>query len=184
MTSKKILILITLIVTIAYQKTFSSSNIGKAQSVINTFETAIAAYYHIHLKYPSSEEGLNAILPFLYSNEIPTDPWGNKYQYLYPGRYNRDKFDIFSFGPDGISKTNGNDYDDLNNWRNPNIPLNSIYFLSILILIISILFLIFSFKIKANKKIIKIFILILRLLSIMYIIIFLLIIFYNYFIIF
>jgi general secretion pathway protein G len=46
--------------------------------------------------------------------EIPADPWGNPYQYVYPGQQNAhlDKPDIWSWGPDQQSGTE----DDIGNW--------------------------------------------------------------------
>ena len=45
-------------------------------------------------------------------NKIPTDPWGEPYQYRYPGVKNKDRYDLWSKGPD---KTDGTD-DDIGNW--------------------------------------------------------------------
>ena len=44
------------------------------------------------------------------------DSWGNEIRAVIPGKYNKSGVDVFSVGADGISKTNGNDPDDLNNW--------------------------------------------------------------------
>jgi hypothetical protein len=46
-----------------------------------------------------------------------TDPWGNKYIYRYPAVVGSKPFDLYSFGKDGISKSGGNDSDDINNWN-------------------------------------------------------------------
>ena len=51
-------------------------------------------------------EGMNHIL-----KQVPKDPWGNDYQYRYPGTHNTNGADLFSFGPDGRE---GND--DIDNW--------------------------------------------------------------------
>ena len=53
---------------------------------------------------------LNAQLPF-------KDPWGSPYIYKIPGKYNPDSFDFYSMGRDGISKTEGNDPDDISTWN-------------------------------------------------------------------
>ena len=39
------------------------------------------------------------------------DPWGNPYQYRYPGTHNPDKYDVWSWGPDGHESA-----DDIGNW--------------------------------------------------------------------
>jgi general secretion pathway protein G len=45
--------------------------------------------------------------------ELPDDPWGNKYQYANPGVHNPDSYDIYSYGPD---QEDGTD-DDIGNWK-------------------------------------------------------------------
>jgi len=56
---------------------------------------------------PSSWKG-----PYL-ANEIPVDPWGNKYIYKCPGVHNPSSYDVSSNGADG--KPGGND--DITNWQ-------------------------------------------------------------------
>lgn len=65
-------------------------------------------------RYPTTEEGLQALVsapangadrwrgPYLEGGKLPLDPWGNPYQYRYPGTKNPDGYDVFSFGPDGV----------------------------------------------------------------------------------
>jgi general secretion pathway protein G len=71
---------------------------------LDTFEVTVG-------RYPSTEEGLHALATTLPDNPrgrkqpilktVPRDPWGNEYQYVYPGTHNRDSYDLWSFGPDG-----------------------------------------------------------------------------------
>ena len=81
-------------------------------------------------RYPSSAEGLNALIkrpsdiseapwrsPYLDCETIPTDPWGHNYVYTFPGTHFTNRFDIYSYGADGLSRTSGNDADDINNWK-------------------------------------------------------------------
>ncbi len=79
--------------------------------------------------YPSTAEGLQALLTapsgkadrwrrkYIDSNtgKPPLDPWGREYQYAYPGTKNKDDYDLWSMGPDGISGT----ADDIGNWPPP-----------------------------------------------------------------
>ncbi len=44
------------------------------------------------------------------------DSWNNAFVYQCPGAHNTNAFDIYSLGPDGVSKTGGGDPDDINNW--------------------------------------------------------------------
>ncbi|MCZ6584913.1 MAG: type II secretion system protein GspG, partial [Gammaproteobacteria bacterium] len=49
-----------------------------------------------------------------YLNSVPSDPWSNTYQYLYPGQQR--EFDVFSYGADG--QEGGQDIDaDIGNWN-------------------------------------------------------------------
>lgn len=75
--------------------------------------------------YPSSEEGLNALIespdsakrwngPYLQKNKIPLDPWQNEYHYVSPGEHG--KFDLFSYGADGKEGGEGEDQ-DLVSWQ-------------------------------------------------------------------
>ncbi len=68
-------------------------------------------------KYPNSSEGLQALVapkdnvrPFL--PNVPKDPWGNDYVYVYPGVHNPGGFDLMSYGPDGVAGGG----DDVGNW--------------------------------------------------------------------
>jgi len=47
-----------------------------------------------------------------YLDNLPVDPWGNPYVYVYPGRHNPTGYDLYSVGPDGKAGTE----DDIVNW--------------------------------------------------------------------
>lgn len=49
---------------------------------------------------------------YLDSTNLPIDPWGNDYIYEYPGKHNKNGYDLFSAGPDGKPGTD----DDICNW--------------------------------------------------------------------
>lgn len=96
----------------------------KAQQDIRTLENALRMYKLDNLYYPSTDQGLQALvekpdtepLPRKWAKEgyidrLAEDPWGNPYLYLQPGVHG--SFDIFSLGPDGQSDTE----DDLGNWN-------------------------------------------------------------------
>jgi general secretion pathway protein G len=79
--------------------------------------------YRMHMgSYPSTEEGLNALLDAPggdkarhwkgpYIDTLPEDPWKNRYQYRFPGQHNPRGYDIWSMGPDGRPSD-----DDIGNW--------------------------------------------------------------------
>jgi general secretion pathway protein G len=48
-----------------------------------------------------------------YVDKIPEDPWGNPYQYKYPGTKNTDGYDLYSWGPDGDPAEG----DNIGNWQ-------------------------------------------------------------------
>lgn len=76
--------------------------------------------------YPATNEGLAALVtaptnnadrwkgPYLdvTGGKLPADPWGEPYQYRYPGTKNAGKYDIYSKGPDKAADT----ADDIGNW--------------------------------------------------------------------
>jgi general secretion pathway protein G len=92
---------------------------------ISNFETALDAFKIVVGRYPATTEGLRVLIekpandpgywerPFM--KNVPLDPWGNEYQYVYPGVHNVDSYDLSSFGPDG--KPGGGD-DIVNWWEN------------------------------------------------------------------
>ena len=92
--------------------------------VKESLSTALQAY-KIHMgDYPSTEEGIQALItapaknsdrwrgPYIEGNKKPVDPWGEEYLYKYPGVHNKTGYDLWSKGPD---KTDGTD-DDIGNW--------------------------------------------------------------------
>ncbi len=101
------------------------ANVTKAKTDIRAIESAMKFYRLDNFVYPTSEQGLDALVtkpndpnlrnwnPQGYMERIPSDPWGNPYQYLSPG--NNGEIDIYSFGRDG--RPGGTDLDaDIGNW--------------------------------------------------------------------
>lgn len=83
------------------------------QTIVGTFGIAMDLFEQDTGGYPSSEEGLHALIlnrqivnwhgPYLKSASVPLDPWGNQYKYTYPSELTSSEFlyDIVSAGPDG-----------------------------------------------------------------------------------
>lgn len=101
----------------------------KAQMDIGTLDTALKMYKLDNSVYPSTEQGLQALVEppgvgrlapkwreggYLEKRKIPADPWGGDYIYLCPG-VNSD-FDLISYGADGEPGGEGADK-DINNWE-------------------------------------------------------------------
>ncbi len=96
-----------------------------ARTDINTLVQALKRYRLDNQRYPSTEQGLNALVvrptagavppnwkPYL--DKLPADPWGRPYQYLNPGV--RGEIDVFSFGADGQAGGEGKDA-DIGSWQ-------------------------------------------------------------------
>ena len=86
--------------------------IEKAKTDIALLEQAAEMYKLDMFTYPKAEDGLLSLLKIPrelsgsvryreggYIKRLPKDPWGNNYQYKFPGE--KSNFDIFSFGADG-----------------------------------------------------------------------------------
>lgn len=97
-----------------------------AQQDIRTIVQALKLYRLDNQRYPSTEQGLDALVkppsqPPLppnwkaggYLERLPLDPWRRPYQYLSPGI--RGEIDVFSFGADGIGGGEGFDA-DIGSW--------------------------------------------------------------------
>ncbi len=102
---------------------------GAQQSTVQLFvresmKTSLTTY-RIHMgDYPASAEGLQALVtrpaaksdrwfgPYIDGGKIPLDPWGEPYQYAYPGTRNKSSYDLWSKGPDRQTGTE----DDIGNW--------------------------------------------------------------------
>jgi general secretion pathway protein G len=101
----------------------------KAQIEINTLENALKLFKLDNAFYPSTDQGLQALVEepttgripgkwreggYLEKGVVPKDPWGNDYIYLSPGVQIRD-FDLWSYGADGEEGGEGEDA-DVANW--------------------------------------------------------------------
>ena len=86
-----------------------------AQAQIELLGQALDLYRLEKHKYPTSDDGLNAIKNYLKKN-IPKDPWGNDYIYESPGKEGRG-YDLYSFGADNAEGGEGTDV-DIVSWKN------------------------------------------------------------------
>jgi general secretion pathway protein G len=91
----------------------------KAKADIHSLSSALKLYKLDNFKYPTTSQGLNALLPSGTENKgyierLPKDPWGNDYQYQQPGQ--QMEFDVWSFGADGQSGGEALDQ-DIGNWN-------------------------------------------------------------------
>ncbi len=97
----------------------AKSEVKVARAQIASLETAIENFRLDMGRYPSTDEGLAALEkspggdgrwagPYL-KKAVPSDPWGNPYQYKHPGE--RGDFDLLSLGRDGRAGGSGDDAD-------------------------------------------------------------------------
>ena len=103
------------------------AKITKARSDIQGLETALTMFKLDNYKYPSTDLGLRALSerpndPTVrnwqeggYIKRVSNDPWGNPYQYVFPGTRGQD-YDLFSFGADGVEGGEGPNA-DIGNWN-------------------------------------------------------------------
>ena len=82
----------------------------KARADIATLEQAIEMYRLDHMRYPTGDEGLQALTAGRYIRRLPDDPWGNPYRYATPGADGQ-PFRIVSWGADGREGGSGEDAD-------------------------------------------------------------------------
>jgi general secretion pathway protein G len=101
----------------------------KVQVTISNLETALKTYYLDNGYYPTTDQGLEALVMepnidpvpgkwrkggYLEKGKVPVDPWGNDYIYLSPGLHG--DFDIISYALDGVE--GGEDWEaDVESWN-------------------------------------------------------------------
>ncbi|MDF1657734.1 MAG: type II secretion system major pseudopilin GspG [Verrucomicrobiales bacterium] len=97
---------------------------GRVDSDLKALDLAVKAYErNNYFKPPTQEQGLMALVERptgepqperwrAYLEEPMLDPWGNEYQYRFPGQKSDKKYDLFSLGDDGVESD-----DDVGNWK-------------------------------------------------------------------
>lgn len=125
-----VIVIIGLLATVVMINVMPSQDramVEKARADVSVLEQAVETYRLENLVYPTTAQGLDALLNAPaglarperyrrggYIRRLPEDPWGNPYQYRQPGR--QAAFDIYSFGADGVEGGEG-DAADIGNWR-------------------------------------------------------------------
>ena len=95
------------------------ARVTAATTQIANFGVALDAFEVDNGYYPKGKNGLMDLIqqprdaqnwrgPYLQSDAIPKDPWGNDYIYECPGRHNPTSYDISSLGPPGDNMVMGN----------------------------------------------------------------------------
>jgi general secretion pathway protein G len=130
-----VLVIIGLLASIVAPNVLQRAEQARAQKVEADFkaiETTLKVYKLDNYNFPTTEQGLQALVekpssePIPrnwkkggYLEELPLDPWGRPYLYLSPAEFGKGGFDIYSYGADGV--TGGEDEDaDHGNWKQEN----------------------------------------------------------------
>jgi general secretion pathway protein G len=128
-----VVLIIGLLTTIVGAVVFSqvdSARVTTASTQIKQIEAALDFYRLDNGRYPTTDQGLQALVErptiapeprnyradgYLSGGSVPFDPWGTDYQYESPGTHNTRGFDLWSLG--GDSAPGGDDTDaDIGNW--------------------------------------------------------------------
>ena len=106
-----------------YFSQIGKSEVKSAKAQLDALEKALDQYRLDLGKYPTTEQGLVALVskpaneakwdgPYL-KKTVPPDPWGNPYSYKFPGEHS--EFDLWSFGRDGQPGGSAEN-EDIKNW--------------------------------------------------------------------
>jgi general secretion pathway protein G len=103
-------------------------NVGEAKTTaaraqMNTLDAALDGYRLDNGRYPSTDQGLDALWeapsseparnwkgPYI-KKRVPLDPWNHPYIYIAPGDFNPTSYDLYSLGNDGVEGGEGEDAD-------------------------------------------------------------------------
>jgi general secretion pathway protein G len=127
-----VLVIIGLLVSIVAPNVLQRADEARIQKVHADFkniETALKLYKLDNFNYPTTEQGLGALVekPTIdplprnwkkngYLERMPEDPWGNAYKYLNPAEFGHGEYDLYTLGADGV--TGGEEQNaDIGNWQ-------------------------------------------------------------------
>jgi len=130
-----VMVILVILAGLAMARILPKTEEARRQAALADIEANLALALDLYAldngAYPTTEQGLEALRaqpttppiperwngPYL-KRRIPKDPWSRSYQYRFPGEFNRDDYDLFSLGPDGVE---GGD-DDVTNWETETAP--------------------------------------------------------------
>ena len=126
-----VIVIIGVLAAVVGPRFFGRTEQGKiaaARSQIENLGIALDNYQLDTGYYPSSEQGLTALMqkpsgkppaanwrgPYLKAKEMPKDAWGNEYIFRSPGKVNTEWYDLISYGKDGQEGGDGDEADITN----------------------------------------------------------------------
>jgi len=127
-----VVVILGILAALVVPRIMSNPDIARQMQVkhdIRAIETALKLYKLDNYVYPSTDQGLEALVTKTtvppeprqwkkggYLDKTPQDPWGFPYNYLSPGLHMVDGFDLYSLGADG--QPDGTDvHADIGNWQ-------------------------------------------------------------------
>jgi general secretion pathway protein G len=128
-----VVIIMGLLVGIVGTAIFSQLDDARAKTThaqLKQLESALAFYQMDNGRFPTTEQGLQALIEpptlapeprgyrrggYLQGGKLPDDAWSNSYHYEMPGSHNAEGFDLWSLGADGQPGGSGVDA-DIGNW--------------------------------------------------------------------
>jgi len=126
-----VIVILAMLAALVGPKLMGRTDDAKIQTTrtqIGNLETALKFYKLDNGAYPSTEQGLNALVAkptvgvipknykgggYLEKKQVPKDGWGNDYLYVSPGEHG--DYDLFSYGADGAKGGEGKN-SDLTSW--------------------------------------------------------------------
>jgi general secretion pathway protein G len=105
--------LIATAVTVNVMNSLADAKVKQVRTDLHTLENCLDLYKLDKGHYPSTEEGLAAVVAAGKCKNTK-DPWKNDYVYLYPGQVHPDSFDVKSYGADGKPGGDGINADIVN----------------------------------------------------------------------
>jgi len=126
-----VIVILSLLAVLVGPKLIGRSDdakIADAKVQIRNLETGLKLYKLDSGNFPSTEQGLQALVAkpttgkipnnykaegYLENKNVPKDPWGNDYVYLSPGEHG--EYDLYSFGADGVRGGEGKNA-DIESW--------------------------------------------------------------------
>lgn len=127
-----VIVILSLLAVLVGPKIIGRSDDAKvadAKVQIRNLETALKLYKLDTGSFPTTEQGLQALVAkpttgkipnnykaegYLENKNVPKDPWGNDYNYLSPGEHG--DYDLYSFGADGTRGGEGKNA-DIESWN-------------------------------------------------------------------
>jgi general secretion pathway protein G len=109
-----------------FMGTTHDAKVSASKAHVSELESALERFY-VHMdRYPTADEGLKVLVEAPsseatkwrgpYVKQLRADPWGNGYQYRFPGVRHASSFDLWSRGADGNDGGEGQGA-DIGNWQ-------------------------------------------------------------------